>query len=152
MDVPRKLRKYVSEETLDAIARAVEEAESTTSGEIVVHIVRNLLPFETPRRRAVRAFRALGVDQTRRRYGVLLLLVMRRRRFEIVADDGIDEKVGAPGWQEIAADIKETIDGEGFEAGVCRGVQLLGGALAKHFPKEQGDVDELPDRPRVEES
>jgi uncharacterized membrane protein len=152
MEVPRQLRKYVSEETLDAIARAVEEAESKTSGEIVVHIVSNLLPFEPPRRRAVRAFHALGVDQTRRRYGVLLLLVMRKRRFEIIADEGIDAKVGASGWREIAARIRESIEREGFEAGLCRGVALLGDALAKHFPKDESDVDELPDRPRVEES
>jgi uncharacterized membrane protein len=152
VEVPRKLRKYVSEATLDAIARAVEEAESKTSGEIVVHIVRNLLPLETPRRRAYRAFRALGVDRTRGRNGVLLFLVMRKKRFEIVADDGVDEKVGSNTWTEIARRITEAIEREGFEAGVCRGVALLGGALAPHYPREKGDVDELPDRPRVEEN
>jgi hypothetical protein len=41
---------------------------------------------------------------------------------------------------------------DGFEAGVCLGVTLLGEALAKHFPRGEGDVDELPDRPRLEES
>jgi uncharacterized membrane protein len=152
VEVPRKLRNHVSGATLDAIARAVEEAESKTSGEIVVHIVRNLLPLETPRRRACRAFRALGIDRTRGRNGVLLFLVMRKKRFEIVADDRIDEKVGTTAWQEIATRITEAIERQGFEAGVCRGVALLGEALARHYPREKGDVDELPDRPRVEES
>jgi uncharacterized membrane protein len=152
VEVPRKLRKYVSEATLDAIARAVKEAESKTSGEIVVHIVRNLLPLETPRRRAHRAFRALGIDRTRGRNGVLLFLVMRKKRFEIVADDRIDEKVGSTGWQEIAARITEAIERQGFEVGVCGGVALLGEALARHYPREKGDVDELPDRPSIEES
>ena len=150
MKVPRKLRNDVSEKTLDAIARAVDEAESKTSGEIVVHMVHSLLPLETPRRRARRAFVSLGIHRTRRRNGVLLFLVMKKRLFEIVADDGVHEKVGASAWEEIAGRITETIEREGFEAGICRGVSLLGEGLAKHFPREEGDVDELPDRPRVE--
>jgi len=150
MKVPLKLRNDVSEKTLDAIARAVKEAESKTSGEIVVHIVHNLLPFESSRRRARRGFLALGINQTRRRNGVLFFLAMKKRLFEIVADDRIDEKVGSTAWTEIAARITETIEREGFEAGVCRGVALLGEALAKHFPRQEGDVDELPDRPRFE--
>jgi uncharacterized membrane protein len=150
MKVPLKLRNDVSEKTLDAIARAVEEAESKTSGEIVVHIVHNLLPFESSRRRARRAFLALGINQTRRRNGVLFFLAMKKRLFEIVAADGAHEKVGALAWEEIARRITETIEREGFEAGVCRAVALLGEALAKHFPRQEGDVDELPDRPRVE--
>jgi uncharacterized membrane protein len=150
MKVPRKLRNDVSEATLDAIARAVDEAESRTSGEIVVHIVHNLLPLETPRRRALRAFHALGIHRTRRRNGVLLFLVMKKKRFEIVADEGIDEKAGASAWKEIALDVTETLSRKGFEAGACRGVTLLGEVLAKHYPREEGDVDELPDRPRIE--
>lgn len=150
MKVPRKLRNDVSEATLDAIARAVDEAESRTSGEIVVHIVHNLLPLETPRRRALRAFHALGIHRTRRRNGVLLFLVMKKKRFEIVADEGIDGKAGASAWKEIALDVTETLSRKGFEAGACRGVTLLGEVLAKHYPREEGDVDELPDRPRIE--
>ncbi len=151
MKVPRKLRRDVSEKTLDAIARAVEAAESRTSGEIVVHMVHGLLPLESSRARALRAFAALGMNRTRGRNGVLLFLVMEKRLFEIVADDGAHEKVGDPGWQEIAGRITESIGHEGFEAGICRGVTLLGEELAKHFPPQEGDVGELPDRPRLEE-
>ena len=150
MDVPRKLQGDVSEKTLDAIARAVDEAESKTSGEIVVHIVHNLVPLESPRKRACRAFLALGIHRTARRNGALLFVVMKKRRFEIVVDDEIDLKAGAAVWRDIAARITETMEREGFEAGVCRGVALLGEILREHFPRQEGDVDELPDRPRVE--
>ncbi len=150
MEVPRRLRKDVSQKTLDAIARAVEEAESKTSGEIVLHVVHNLLPFESSRRRAYRAFKALRIGETRLRNGVLLFLVMKKRRFEIVADEGAHEKVGTAVWEEIALRISEAIHRDGFEAGVCRGVALLGEALERHFPREESDADELPDRPEVE--
>jgi uncharacterized membrane protein len=152
MRVPGKLRGYVSEETLDAIAHAVDEAESKTSGEIVVHVVRSLLPFESPRGRALRAFAALGIGGTRRRNGVLLFFAMKKRRFEILADQSVDAKVGAAAWEGVASRIRETIEREGFEKGACVGVGLLGEVLAAHYPYEGGDVNELPDRPRVEES
>jgi putative membrane protein len=152
MKVPRKLRNDVSGKTLDAIARAVEEAESRTSGEIVVHIVHNLLPFEAPRPRAHRAFLDLGIHETSGRNGVLLFLVMKKKLFEIVADERAHEKAGAQAWEEIARRISETIEREGFETGVCHGVALLGETLAEHFPRREGDVDELPDRPIFEAS
>src|SRR5262245_48822443 len=150
MEVPRKLRNDLSATTLDAIAAAVKVAESRTSAEIVVHVVHNLLPFESPRRRAYRAFAALGIGGTQRRNGVLLFIVMKKRTFEIVADEGAHQKVGAKGWEEIALQISEGIHHEGFERGVCRGVVLLGEILESHFPRDESDRDELPDRPRVE--
>jgi uncharacterized membrane protein len=151
MEVPRRLKNDVSEKTLDAIAFAVESAEARTSAEIVVHIVHSLFPLESPRRRAHRAFGALGVGRTRERNGVLLFLVMKKRLFEIVADEGAHRKVGRQAWEGIAHGITAAIEREGFEAGVCRGVSLLGGELEKHFPRGERDVDELPDRPRQEE-
>ena len=152
MEVPRKLRNDVSEKTLDAIAFAVESAESRTSAEIVVHIVHSLFPLESSRRRAKRAFGALGVGRTRERNGVLLFFVMKKRRFEIVADEGAHEKVGRAAWESIARGIMEAIEREGFEAGVCRGVSLLGDELQKPFPRGERDEDELPDRPRQEQN
>jgi uncharacterized membrane protein len=149
LKVPRSLRNDVSEATLDRIARAVDEAESKTSAEIVVRIVHNLLPLERPRPRAVRAFFELGVDRTTRRNGVLLFIVMKKRSFEIVADEGVDREVSAEVWDEIAERISEGIDHEGFEKGVSRGVALIGDVLAKLFPREAWDVNELPDRPTV---
>jgi uncharacterized membrane protein len=147
MEVPRKLRGYVSEETLDAIARAVEDAEKRTSGEIVVHLAASLLPFESARRRALRAFQELGVSRTRLRNGVLLFFALKKRRFEIVADGGIDGKVDPSEWRAIAARITDVIERQGFEEGVSRAVALVGEALARHFPRSDDDVDELPNRP-----
>lgn len=152
MSVPGRLKRYVSEDTLGAIESAVRRAESTTSGEIVVHIVSRLLPFETPRRRALRTFSELGVGRKIQRNGILLFLVMRTRRFEIVVDFGIDEKAGASTWAEIASRMSEAIASEGFGPGVSRGVALLGEVLARYFPPEEGSRKELPDRPGVEES
>jgi uncharacterized membrane protein len=149
MEVPGKLRGLVSEATLDAIAKAVDDAESRTSGEIVVHIVRRLLPLEKPRARAIRAFFRLGVGGTVRRNGVLLFIVMKKRCFEIVADEGADREIGREAWNEIAKEMETTIEHFGFERGICHGVERIGEKLCERFPREARDANELPDRPTV---
>jgi uncharacterized membrane protein len=149
MKVPWSLRGDVSEETLDAIAAAVDEAESRTSGEIHVHIVHALPPLEKPRDRAVHAFQRLGMHRTRHRNGVLVFVAMKKRCFEIVADEGIDQKVGAEVWDEIAEAIAERIDHDGFAAGISTGIQKIGVLLAEHFPPEVDDTNELPNRPSL---
>lgn len=147
MKVPWRLRGDVDEKTLDAIAAAVDAAESRTSGEIHAHIVHNLMLLEKPRERALRTFRRLRMDRTRERNGVLLFVVMKKRCFEIVADVGIDAKVEAQTWDDIAEIIAERIDHDGFAEGIAAGIRSVGDLLAEHFPRTEDDVDELPNRP-----
>lgn len=149
MDVPKTLRRDVTPETLDAIAASVDRAESATSGEIVVHFVRWLLPLERARDRAIRTFHELGVHRTKRRNGVLVFVVMKSRRFEIIADEGIHAVADFGTWVDIAKRIEEGIDRDGFQAGICAGVAAIGEVLRRHFPPEPDDVDELPDRPTL---
>lgn len=149
MKVPWSLRRDVTEDTLDTIAAAVDDAESRTSGEIHVHIVHALLPLEKPRERAIRTFHRLGMQETRERNGVLLFVAMKRRSFEIVADRGIDDKVDAAMWDQVAELITERIDHDGFAAGIASGIARIGELLAEHFPPRADDTDELPNRPSL---
>jgi uncharacterized membrane protein len=147
MRVPTLLRRDVTPETLDAIAACVDRAESETSGEIVVHLVHWLLPLERVRDRAIRTFHQLGVHRTQRRNGVLLFVAMKKRRFEIVADAGVDACVDAETWVDIAKQIEGRIGRDGFQQGLCAGIEAIGAVLSRHFPATPDDVDELPDRP-----
>ena len=146
MRVPRSLRPHFEEADLDRIADAVRRAELRTSGEIRVHVVTRLLPLENARRRAVRDFHRLGMDRTRDRTGVLLFLAVKSRRFEIVADRGIDARVGGGAWREIAAGITARIQQDGIASGLCHGVGRIGRFLAEHFPIADDDTNELPNR------
>ena len=145
MRVPKPLRRHLSEEDLDRIAGAIAEAERETSGELRVHIVARLLPFENARKRAIREFFQLGVDRTRDGSGVLLFLAVRSGRFEIVADRAINEKVGDQIWNTIAAEITEHIHENGLGDGLEHGVRRIGSFLSQHFPIQPDDVNELPD-------
>jgi uncharacterized membrane protein len=143
--VPAKLAAYFGEADLETISRAVDEAESRTAGEIRVHITHGLRPLERLRARAIGEFFRLGMDKTRGGTGVLLFVALKRRRFEIVADRGIDGKVPADTWDEIARETTTRIREDGLTKGICRGVHLIGEVLAAHVPRKEGDVDELPD-------
>ena len=145
MRVPKRLRSHLSEEDLDRIANAISEAELATSGELRVHIVPRLLPLENARRRAIREFFRLGVDRTKDGSGVLLFLAVRSGRFEIVADQAINKEVGGEAWHEIAVEITSHIRENGIGDGLEHGVRRIGGFLARHFPIQPDDVNELPD-------
>ena len=145
MRVPKPLRSHLSEADLDRIAAAISEAEQETAGELRVHVVARLLPFENARKRAIREFFRLGVDRTKDGSGVLLFLAVRSGRFEIVADRAIDERVGSEAWNGIAAEITAHIRENGLGDGLEHGVRRIGGFLALHFPIQPDDVNELPD-------
>ena len=143
--IPRSLRALFGDGDLDRISRAIADAEKRTSGELRVHVISRLLPLENPRKRAIREFFRLGMNQTREGTGVLLFFAARSGRFEIVADRAINERVGREGWEDIAAEITTEIRKKGLTAGLEHGIRRIGGFLADHFPIRPDDVNELPD-------
>ncbi len=77
---------------------------------------------------------------------------MKKRRFEIVTDEGVERVISRDVWPALASELSRTIVREGFEKGICLGVARIGEVLAPKFPREKRAVDanELPDRPSVE--
>lgn len=98
------------------------------------------------RRRALILFCTVAEQRTRARTGVLLYLSLAERRAEIVADAAIHDRVAAEIWGEaMAALILAVRDGRPGE-GMADAVTRIGAVLAEHFPRSDGDVNELPDR------
>jgi uncharacterized membrane protein len=71
------------------------------------------------------------------------------RDVEIVADRGIDARVGSAGWEKICADMETSFRTGNFAGGVIRGIQAVSRQLAAHFPKHGAGRNELPDAPVV---
>ena len=67
----------------------------------------------------------------------------------IIADRGIDAKVGAAGWEKICKAMQADFKAGDFEAGVIRGIGAVSLQLAAHFPKRGAGRNELPDTPVV---
>lgn len=131
----------------DAEERAVLEAiarfEKTTSGEIRVHLERKVEGDVLAA--AAEAFEALGMSETEARNGVLFFVATQSRRFAVVGDVGIDDRVDPEHWSRVAKAVETHFANGHFGDGLVEGIELAGRALEEHFPHRLGDVNELPD-------
>jgi uncharacterized membrane protein len=105
----------------------------------------------TPRARALQVFGQLRIWDTPENCGVLVYLLLADRAVEIVADRGIDARVGTGTWQEICAKMEVAFRAGKFADGAQHGLIEIGALLATHFPREgstgRRPGDELPDAP-----
>jgi uncharacterized membrane protein len=133
------LRSIDTARVRDAIART----ERQTSGEVAVSVAP--LFWGNVENAARKAFQRLGMTETQLRNGVLFFVVPSRRRFVVLGDTGIHEKVGQEFWNSVAAHLAEHFRAGDFTEGLVRGIEEVGQQLAAHFPYQHGrDVNELP--------
>lgn len=126
-----------------AIVDAIVAAERLTSGEIRVSV--SPIFWGSVERAAERAFDRLGMRNTRERNGVLFFIVPSRRRFVVLGDIGIHERVGQRFWDELVALVEPYFRRGAFTEGVVAGIEAAGAALSQHFPYDPNtDVNELP--------
>ena len=149
-----RLRKYFPKRVLAAIELAIKAGEATHSGQVrfVVEGALDGKPLfrdQPARERALDIFSRLRIWDTAHNNGVLIYLLLADRDVEIIADRGIDAKVGAAGWEKICADMETQFRAGNFEAGVITGIEAVSRQLARHFPKHGDDANELPDEPVV---
>jgi len=137
---------FMTSEELSCVAGTVNEAERKTSGEIRVMIVSDLgKSIKTPREQAIHEFYRNGMQDTRDKTGVLVLLVLEKHATEVLADQGINEKVRSGTWDVLVNAMSEGIrQGRRCDA-VCNAVREIGDILALYFPRSDDDIDELPD-------
>jgi len=141
-------------DTLVAIDKAVKASEATHRGELrfVVEAALHVDPLlrdQTARERAIDVFSLLRMWDTERNNGVLIYLLLADRDVEIVADRGIDAKVGAQEWERICGKMEAAFRQEDFEGGVVGGIREVTRHLAEHFPPTGDDRNELADNPVV---
>lgn len=123
------------------IVDAIGAAEKMTSGEIRVHI--------QPRARgeirhvAEKTFERLGMTATELRNGVLLFIACEEQRFVILGDKGINERVPAGFWDDIAAKLTIRFRAGEFTDGIVEAIHSAGEELRHDFPRAEGDVNEL---------
>ena len=137
-----KPKEFIEQLDDAKIIAAIAEAERKSSGEIRVYI------SHKGREDALAAARArffkLGMTRTRHRNGVLIYFAPLTQKFALWGDIGIHEKCGDDFWQEITKQMIDLLKGGQFTPAVVEAVKRVGDALARYFPREPGDVDELP--------
>ncbi|URW75014.1 hypothetical protein M9980_10630 [Sphingomonas donggukensis] len=98
------------------------------------------------RAKALELFRTGAEKRTIAATGVLLYLSLDEHRAELIADAAIHDRVSEDVWGHamaaLIAAVKDGRPGDGMAAAVAE----IGVVLAEHFPRSEGDTNELPDR------
>lgn len=137
----RSLKKCVDQAR---VVEAIREAERLTSGEIRVSVAHFF--WGNVEKTAGKAFHQLGMEYTADRNGVLIFIVPSRKRFAILGDRGIHEKVGQAFWEDVSACLSSHFREGAFTEGLVEGIRMVGERLATHFPSAgKADRNELSD-------
>jgi uncharacterized membrane protein len=150
--MPMTKRKFIdlvlSKEDRDAITSAISRVELFTSGEIKVvvrerrHLGEKRLTLE---KMAIREFHRLKLSKTKQRTGILFFLLLRERKFHILADEGIHEKVAEGTWGRVADSMSEEFKKGKHREGIIHGIESMGKILSEAFPRSAGDRNEISD-------
>jgi putative membrane protein len=98
------------------------------------------------RRRAISVFKAAAERRTVGRTGILIYLSMAERRAEIVADEAILKITDEHSWGEAMEALLDCVREGRAADGICAAIARVGTVLAEHFPRSDGDRNEIPDK------
>jgi len=146
------VKKYFSKADLDGVGNAVAMAEDYTSAEIRVKIISKIdkgLKGDIYKQ-AVLEFEKEGMTKTRDQTGALILVALKDKKFQILADKGIMAKVKQEVLDKVANLIKTGFQSGKQKEGLCFAVGYLGGILGGVFPRKPDDKNELPNDVVVE--
>ncbi|RYU78951.1 TPM domain-containing protein [Hymenobacter persicinus] len=128
-----------------ALVAAIRQAETTTSGEIRVHL-EDTCPTPEPLDRAAQVFAELNMHKTALRNGVLFYLAWDTRQFAVIGDAGINSVVSDEFWEITKEAVLEQFRIGKFVLGLERGIKMVGEQLKRNFPYDATtDQNELDD-------
>ncbi len=136
------IKSFLTEDDKRQIVAAIYKAESLTSGEIRVHIEKTA--GSDPMAVARNAFEKLGIRETELHNGVLFVLALEDRKFIVLGDDGINEKVPDNFWSDVKNVVLDHFRRDLFAKGLVEGIKLAGEQLSLFFPYQKKDINELP--------
>jgi uncharacterized membrane protein len=138
-----KASEFFTKEQQDQILSAVKEAEENTSGEIRVHIETSMSGDALDR--AAWIFKKIGMHKTEKRNGVLFYLAITDKKFAVIGDLGINNKVPEGFWDKTRELLEKNFREGKYSEGLAKGILMTGMQLKEHFPHKKDDVNELPD-------
>lgn len=100
---------------------------------------------EAVRERAVRAFYEKGLYRTKDETGILIFISLFEHKVWILGDRGINAKIPADSWGELVQMLVAGLKEGRAAAALCDVISRCGEELARHFPREADDSNELRD-------
>lgn len=132
--------KFISKVEQELIVKAIETAELNTSGEIRVHI--ESICKDNPVARAVTVFNKLKMHETKERNGVLIYIAWKSKKFAIIGDTGIDEKVPENFWDKEKELLLKNFKEGNAAQGIAAAIEMAGENLKKYFSYQSNDINE----------
>ena len=139
-----RTHKFLRELDHDRIVGAIKAAEAKTSGQIRVFLQRGQFE-EDVLERAQKKFLQLGMQKTRERNAILILVAPRVQKFAVIGDEGVHQKCGEEFWKELVEKMRGHFLREEFTEALIEGIEAAGALLARYFPKTGPSTNELPD-------
>ena len=137
-------KDFFNEAEQEAIVTAIRKVELYTSGEIRVHVDDRC--DQDAFDRAVKLFQHLKMDTKPFRNAVLIYVAVKDRKFSVVGDEAMHEKVGNQYWKVITQQLHNDFQQANYGNGIIKAVETIGATLAKYFPNvDELDRNELPD-------
>ncbi|WP_321368298.1 TPM domain-containing protein [uncultured Draconibacterium sp.] len=137
------VQKYFNEAGKLQITNAIRVAETNTSGEIRVHIEKHCDGDVLDR--AAYIFAKLEMHKTELRNGVLFYLAVEDKKFAILGDGGINQKVADDFWENTKEVVIAKLKEAKYAEALADGIIMAGEQLKAHFPYQNDDVNELSD-------
>ena len=135
---------FLNKEDKKKIVEAIRRAEKATSGEIRVHVKAKCK--DDVMVEAKKVFDRLGMHRTHHRSSVLIFVALKSRRFAIIGDQGIHERVGDSFWNQTRDRMSDYFSKGQMQHGIVAGVNSVGEKLSKFFPHRLEDTNELSDQ------
>jgi len=140
--------------TVDAIQREIAAQEKRHRGEVCFVVEAELNSWQLwrdlgARARARELFGLRGVWNTEENNGVLIYVLLADRMVEIVADRGIDRRVRPEEWQAICEAMEAMFADGRYKEGSIAGVRAVSALVARDFPADGVERNELDDRPAL---
>jgi uncharacterized membrane protein len=142
-------RRFLTPDESRAVERAIAEAERNTSAEVKLVVVRHC--WDSIQAKAARIFTSMGLDKTRHRNCVMIMLITTNREFLVYGDAGIHEKVGQAFWDDVRSTIMNELRQGHMGDGLCAGIRKIGARLSAHFAYQADDIDEISNEVAYEE-
>jgi uncharacterized membrane protein len=138
-----QVEDFLTAEQEQLLIEAIKISEKNTSGEIRVHIEENT--EKPPLERALEVFRFLKMDITEHRNGVLIYIAVKSKKFAILGDEGINNKVPKNFWHSEKELMLSYFKKGEFSKGIELAILEVGEKLKEFFPYKSNDTNELSD-------
>lgn len=133
----------LSAEEQERVVQSINLAENMTSGEIRV-VVENTVRGEDVMEKATHYFNELEMYNTVSRHGVLIYLAIADHQFAIIGDSGINKRVESDFWECTKNEMLTFFKRGDYAGGLVAGITQAGKRLEQYFPRQEDDINELP--------